>query len=166
MAGAKTYAGAVSSAIFQGVVTGAWVTAGALPVRKRRAVRAGITAASMGVAMVQLRLEKKDEPQLLATPVLVKDVLARDVAEPGDAGKRSVPRATVAALVLSTGLALGGRWLEKRWLARLSEAGHAHPHRALGVRMGVLTAATTLASDVVSVVDAHRAGRDGADVKH
>jgi hypothetical protein len=157
MAGTKTYAGAVSSAIFQGVVTGAWVTAGALPAGKRRAVRAGITVVSVGTAMVQLRLEKKDEPQLLTTPVAVKDVLARDVGS-GESGRRPVSRATVAALVLSTGLAIGGRRLERRWLARLSEAGHAHPHRALGVRMGVLTAATTLVSDVLAVVETRRDG--------
>jgi hypothetical protein len=160
MAGTKTYAGAVSSAIFQGVVTGAWVTAGALPTGKRRAVRTGITAASVGIAMVQLKLEKKDEPQLLTTPIAVKDVLARDV---GESGKRAVPPATVVALVLSTGMAIGGRLLEKRWLARLSENGHAHPHRALGVRMGALTAATTLVSDVLSVVDARRTGQAGTD---
>jgi hypothetical protein len=161
MAGTKTYAGAVSSAILQGLTTGAWVTAGGLSPGRRRAVRAGIVAAGIGVGALQARRERQPEqPQLLDAPILVKDVLAREVPDAAEPGRKLPPRATLVALAVSAGLAFGGRRLEKRWLARLIRTGHARPHRSLGLRMGVLITGTTLASELVAVAEARRAARD------
>jgi hypothetical protein len=52
--------------------------------------------------------------------------------------------------------------LEKRWLARLVRAGHTRPHRSLGIRMGLLTAGTALASDLIAVAEARRGEQDHA----
>jgi hypothetical protein len=162
MAGTKTYAGAVLSAVLQGLTTGTWVMAGALPRWERRAVRAGIVAGSISVAAVQVRREQPAGPRLLDSPILVKDVLAREVPEQAKVGRKLPPRATLVALAVSTGLAVGGRRLEKRWLARLIRDGHARPYRSLGIRMGLLVAGTTLASDLFAVAEARRAERGRA----
>jgi hypothetical protein len=154
MARTKSYGGALSSAMLQGLTTGLWVAAGGLAPRKRRAVRAAIVVGSAGVAALELRLEK-EKPQLLDTPVLVKDVLAREVT-PAEIGVKTPSRAMLVAMAVSTGATLGGRLLEKRWLARLVRNGHVHPHRSLGIRMGVLAATTSLASGLVEVVEAQR----------
>lgn len=160
MAETKTYAGAVSSAILQGVTAGAWVAAGGLSPGRRRLVRAGLVAAGMGVGMVQARRAvRPEEPHLLDSPILVKDVLAREVPDEAEAERKLPSRAALVGIGVSTGLAVGGRWLEKRWLARLARNGHARPHRALGVRMGLLTAGTILVSELFTVAEAGRATR-------
>jgi hypothetical protein len=155
MAKTKSYGGVLSSAMLQGLTTGLWVAAGGLTPPRRRAVRAAIVVGCAGVAVLESRLEK-EKPQLLDTPVLVKDVLAREVTPPAESGVELPSRATLVAIAVSSGLTLGGRLLEKRWLARLVRTGHTRPYRSLGIRMGVLAATTTLASEVVEVVEARR----------
>lgn len=159
----KTYTGAMSSAVLQGLSTAVWVTAGGLPPGRRRAVRAGVVAVGVAVAAVQYRREQQREPRLLDRPVLVKDVLAGEVTPAEQAGPGLPPRATLVALAVSTGVALGGRQVEKRWLARLIRDGHPRPHRSLGIRMGMLMTATALVSEVVAVVDDRRGERVRAE---
>jgi hypothetical protein len=163
MAGTKTYAGAISSAALQAVSTGTWVAAGALPPGKRRALRAAVMVAGTAIATTQVVRDQKREsaqPQLLETPVLLKDITARADPEPDEPARRTIPpKATVAAMLLSASLAIGGRRIQKHWLARLTQAGHPHPHRALGLRMGLLAAATALPADLLAVAEARRAAR-------
>ncbi|MCA2218668.1 hypothetical protein [Jidongwangia harbinensis] len=162
MVGTKTYAGAFSAAAIHAVSTGTWVAAGALSPGKRRALRAGVLLADMAIAATQLARERKSapaEPRLLETPILLKDVTA---PEPGKPADRTLSQKTaVVSMVLSGGLAIGGRQLQKRWLARLTRAGHPHPHRALGIRMGLLSVALALPSDLLEVAEARRAARAG-----
>ncbi len=66
------------------------------------------------------------------------------------AGQRSAAQVATVVAVLgvvtaaSAGVAMAGRQLEKRWLARLIRQGHPHPHRALGLRMAAVWAAASL----------------------
>jgi hypothetical protein len=58
---------------------------------------------------------------------------------------------TGASIAVGLGMIVGRRQVEKRWLAALTRAGHPLPHRALGVRMGLLSFAGTLPGRLVKV---------------
>lgn len=142
----STYPRAVLAAALQGLLSGAWVAAGELPVRERRLVRAGSVLSLSAVASVGARGEsgEPDEPEPTAEQYAASDVDKRKLAF------------AAAAIGLSVGLMVGRRQLEKRWLAALARAGHPHPHRALALRMGLLTFAGTLPSRLVKVHEGRR----------
>jgi hypothetical protein len=55
---------------------------------------------------------------------------------------------TGTAFAIAAGAILGRRLIERRWLARLERKGHPRPYRALGVRMGALSGATAVVSEL------------------
>jgi hypothetical protein len=77
-------------------------------------------------------------------------VVLRDTPVVVPGARRTTAQAAAAVAVLggvaaaSVGVALAGRRLERRWLARLIRQGHPHPHRALGLRMAAVWAAASL----------------------
>lgn len=83
--------------------------------------------------------------------------VADDRPEPMD------PRRLAVTLVLgglSIGMLVSRRHLEKRWLARLEANGHEHPHRALALRLGLLSVAATLPGRLRAARDAQRKSVD------
>ena len=142
----STYPRAVLTAALQGLLTGAWVAAGELPARRRRLVRAGSVLSLSAVAAVGGRGDsgEPDEPEPTAEQYAA-----------GGADKRKLAVAA-AAVGISVGLVVGRRQLEKRWLAALTRAGHPHPHRALALRMGLLSFAGTLPGRLVEVREGRR----------
>ena len=138
---AQTYAGAVGSATAQGLLTAVWIASGELSEGKRRLARAGAAAA---VATVGWFTSDRDTD-------------AGDHEAPDDPSKpvdRRRVAVVVAASALSIGMIAGRRQLEKRWLARLTRAGHEHPHRALALRLGLLSVAATLPGKLLAVHEA------------
>lgn len=79
-------------------------------------------------------------------------------AVPDEVPPRPISRArlaaTGAAVAVSVATMVGGRKLQKRWLGALERDGHAHPHRALGVRMGLISFAGTLSQRLIRVHEA------------
>ncbi|GAA0807419.1 hypothetical protein [Spirilliplanes yamanashiensis] len=149
---------------------GAWIAAGGLSPARRRLARAGLVAATAATAIpafrsAAARAEAAGEPPtpapgpLLDATGVVGDriVLPDAVTVP----QRPTPRqvAKVAAVVavagaVSVGAALGGKQVEKRWLARLVRQGHPHPHRALGIRMAAVWAAAVLPARLLTATKA------------
>ena len=123
-------------------LTGVWTATAELPVAKRRAVRAGLfgTAALMATAT-------GDRPRAgadgIVTPAPLPDP-NRTTTEATPAEPPLRAGAAAAGIGLSIAVYAGGKWLENLWLARLARNGHAHPHRALGVRMAALSLLTSL----------------------
>lgn len=154
----KRYAGAVGSVLLEGLSTAGWVAAGGLSPGKRRLVRTGVVGAGVAYGILAgLRLDSKEPaamPVLSDKPIAIKD-WDRHKVETGTPGRsddgpdRKVTAGTVAAIALSAGLMVGRRQVEKRWLAGLVRRGHAHPHRALAIRMGLLAMAGALPSRLI-----------------
>jgi len=142
----STYPRAVLAAALQGLLTGAWVAAGELPTRGRRLARAGSVLSLSAVASVGARGDsgEPDETEPTAEQYAAWDVDKRKLA------------AAAASIGLSAALVVGRRQLEKRWLAALARDGHPHPHRALALRMGLLTFAGTLPGRLVKVREGRR----------
>ena len=139
-----SYARAVGASALQGLLTGIWVAAGELTPAKRRAGRAAAVVTLSAVASIRdwaFPDEERDEKPEQTTP------------RPPD--KRQL-LALGAAAVVSTGMVLGRRRLEQRWLTGLQRAGHPHPYRALGVRVGLLSFAGTLPSRLVKAHSARQ----------
>jgi hypothetical protein len=134
----SSYPRAVLSAALQGLLTGAWVAAGELPVWNRRLVRVGSVAAISALASIGDKDEEAEE----------EEETAKERTAEFDKRKLAI---TGASLAIGIGMIAGRRQVEKRWLAALTRAGHVHPHRALGVRMGLLSFAGTLPGRLVKV---------------
>lgn len=139
----STYPRAVLAAATEGLLSGAWVAVGELPVRERRLVRAGSVLSLFAVASVSARGEP-GEPEPTAEQYAAWDVDKRKLAF------------AAAGIALSVGLMVGRRQLEQRWLAALARDGHPHPHRALALRIGLLTFAGTLPGRLVKVHEGRR----------
>jgi hypothetical protein len=139
MAEATSYLRVIGSTALQGVFTGAWVAAGELPAGKRRAVRTGISVATAAVGWLTTPEDERPDVTKLTDP---------DTEPDPDRPERSMAVA-LAAIGLGIGIFIGGRKLEKRWLAGLQASGHPHPYRALGLRIGLLTAAGTLPAQLL-----------------
>jgi hypothetical protein len=147
MAVTPTYLGAVSTAIGQGLLTGAWIASGGMSRGRRRAVRLAATAAVMAAGVIA---ERRDDRAVTWTP---EDGLT---VEPGDGPRRPGAAVSAAGVVFGLGMIVGRRQMEKRWLAQLQRDGHEHPHRALALRMGLLAVAATLPGKLMKA----RAARD------
>jgi hypothetical protein len=135
----------IGTRAFQGLTTAAWVASGELPAGKRRAVRAGVTVAATVVGWATI--PKKERP---FTWTRQNGFAAVERPESEDAEKPDVPpltardvAVTVGLVAAGIGVSVGGRKLEKRWLAGLQRAGHPHPYRALAWRMGLVSAVGT-----------------------
>ncbi|MFI5932888.1 hypothetical protein [Actinoplanes sp. NPDC051494] len=122
----------VGSAALQGLLTGLWVAAGELPTARRRLARTGATLGLSAVGSIRdwafADEGKKPERQ--------------DI----DGRRKLVVTGVVTAVGI--GVMVGRKQVENRWLARLERDGHAYPHRALGVRMGALSFAGTLVTQL------------------
>ena len=138
----SSYPRAFVDAALQGLVTGAWVAAAELPAGRRRLVRAGSVIGGSALASIGDRGSDEKEP-------------AAERPTAADFDKRKLA-ATAAAIAVSVGVAVGRRQLEKRWLGALTRAGHPHPHRALALRMGLLSFAGTLPARLVKVHEGRR----------
>lgn len=138
-----TYPRAVVAAALQGLLTGAWVAAGELPTRQRRLARTGAVVTLSALAAFGER-DEADGPERTAEQF---------AAWGADKRKLAVTAATIG---LSVGFAIGRRQLEKRWLAALDRDGHRNPHRALAVRMGLISFAGTLPGRLVRVREGRR----------
>jgi hypothetical protein len=153
------YPRAVVAAVGDAAVAGAWTATGALPPGRRRVVRAGVTAATVAVAGG------------LFSPASGPDGHDGGQAPPepsGGATTETPPTlptrlqlvALAAGVGVSVALRMGGRRLERRWLASLERSGHAHPHRAVALRVAALSLAATLPS---RLFEAHAASRAAGD---
>nr|WP_221376330.1 hypothetical protein [Actinoplanes polyasparticus] len=172
----SSYSRAVTVAAMQAVFNSAWIAARELSPAKRRLARVGIIAiGAAGYATATpdtrraIREVRSEVESLRDKAEAPGDELKslRDKAEPGDHEepgpdessatpdlpfdkRRAV--AIVGALGLSIAVTLGRRRLEKRWLARLARDGHAHPTRALALRMAPVAFAAELA---IQIIDMH-----------
>jgi hypothetical protein len=159
----NAYVRAASSAAMQGVLTGVWVAAGGMSPGRRRAVRAtavvGLSAAATLAdwwfdrqaaereawatddEIAEREDEAKPEPR-------EDDGLEDEAPDPEAIGTRQLALLGAAAAVSAAAIA-GRRLWEKRWLQRLENSGHPHPHRALGVRLGAMSFAGSLATSLI-----------------
>lgn len=149
---AQTYAGAVGSAAAQGLLTAVWIASRELPPAYRRLARFG---AGASVAVTGWYSSARDERVTSYTLGEGMTQRANEDAPPQPVDRRRMAVVAVASAV-SVGALVGRRHLEKRWLARLQRNGHQHPHRALALRMGLLSVALTLPGKVMTVYEAQR----------
>ena len=153
---ALTYVRAIGSALAQGALTATWIAARELPTRQRRLVRAGATVSIAAVGWFSSASDERSIDWTAGEGVTVK-ATPDDTPQPLDARRVAV---SLMLGGLSIGMLVGRRQLEKRWLARLEEKGHEHPHRALALRLGLLTVATTLPGRLQAARDAQRKAVD------
>ncbi|MFI7597217.1 hypothetical protein [Actinoplanes sp. NPDC049681] len=153
-----TYVRAVGAAALQGLLTGVWVAAGELPPAKRRLSRAGAVITLSAVASIG---DRTFPDEARAVPPQPRDLSPDPRALGGGAGEappRPISKARLAAtgvgVAVSVATMIGGRRLQKRWLAALARDGHAHPHRALGLRLGLISFAGTLPRQLIRVHEA------------
>lgn len=139
-----SYARAVGASALQGLLTGIWVAAGELTPAKRRAGRAAAVVTLSAVASIRDWAFPDEEEK------------EKEQSTPRTPDKRQL-LVLGAAAAISTGMVIGRRRLERRWLTGLERAGHPHPYRALGVRVGLLSFAGTLPGRLVK---AHSARQD------
>ena len=169
---------AVGSAVGQGVVTGVWIAAGGLPAGKRRALRVATTAAivAIGVAgsakAVRGAIGSARDAESgsgsaaggvggaesgsgsAAGRAGGAESGAADAAGRGGEGPdRKRVALTVGLGAVSVASLVGRRRVERLWLARLVRNGHSHPHVALGVRMGLISAGLALAGELGKRLD-------------
>jgi hypothetical protein len=138
---ASKLASAAGSAVSQGLTTGIWIAAGELSPARRRAVRIASGAAFATVGWYTSARSDREVEWVAGNGVTVRE---HKDEEPRPVNRKRVAL-MVATGVLSVGSVVGRRRLEKLWLAKLIRDGHPHPHRALGVRMGVISAGLALA---------------------
>lgn len=148
-----SYRRAVGSAALQAAVSSTWIAARELTPARRRLARVATVAA--GAVVAHLAAPPKADPVVGANPFPVGEG-APPAAPDFTFDKR---RAAVGAgvVALSVAAVAGRRLLEKRWLARLTRAGHPHPTRALAVRMAAVEFAGQLALQLPDVRTARQA---------
>jgi hypothetical protein len=173
----NAYARAAGSAALQGVATGLYAAAAALPTAQRRTAR-GVTVAGLSVAASLGRWAidrrpgpdrprsdrpRSDRPRSdrpgQAQPAVDDSAAAESAASraaasgPAGDGPRLPSRAQLAALAAGLGVStvsiLARRRLERWWLAGLRAQGHPHPYRVLGFRMGLLGFAGALPAGLI-----------------
>jgi hypothetical protein len=159
---------------------GAWIAAAELPPARRRLARGAVAAAIVAVAIPGIRAARSaaagaDEPAVpgAGSGLPYVDVGIQLPADDPSEDDPSLRRrallagavgvgALTAAVAVSVGVAMAGRQLERRWLARLTRQGHPHPHRALALRMAGLYAALTVPSRLIIVRQVAKADRRNA----
>jgi hypothetical protein len=155
MSGKPTYLGVVSSAAAEGLLTGVWVVAGELPPARRRLARAGTVVAVSAAGWATSPGHSTVTRERSVTWSDDRGLVVRDADGTEIPGRRGMVAAGVSA-ALAVGMTVGRRQVERRWLARLERRGHAHPYRALAVRMAVFTTAVTLSK---GLIDSYRTRR-------
>ncbi|MBM2623219.1 hypothetical protein JIG36_47760 [Actinoplanes sp. LDG1-06] len=153
-----SYPRALAMAALQAALSGTWIAAGELSPVRRRLARAGsvVTVAAIGYIVsppadrsaespVSLRLVAPSAEHSLGIAAPDLDGTSPEAASP----QEEQPEAEVSidkrkaltgavVIALSAAAIVGRRKLEKRWLTRLTRNGHAHPTRALAVRMAAV----------------------------
>lgn len=144
----SSYLRAVTMAALQGLLTASWIAAGELPTAKRRVARVGAVAALSAAASIGDRSDPAP-----AEP-------AEDEGDTVDDAKAATRSLVLTAVVIggSVAMIVGRRRFEQRWLDALARDGHPHPHRALAIRMGLLSVAATLPGRLIKVREGRRAG--------
>ena len=142
----SSYVRAVSMSALQGLLTASWIAAGELSTARRRVARVSAVAALSAVASIGDRSEP-EQPEPAG-----KD---GDTVAEAKAATRSL---ALTAVVVGGSIAMivGRRRFERRWLEALARDGHTHPHRALAIRMGLLSVAATLPGRLIKVREARR----------
>lgn len=148
MANAANHPRVIGNLVLQALVSGLWVAAGELPAGKRRLARAAtvVTGTSIGVLITppqERPVTWTREGGVEWLPGVDKDLDKAPEPEGSNA-------AALVAMAVAAGVYVGGRVLERRWLESLRRAGHPHPHRALGVRMGLVSVAGSLGARAVT----------------
>lgn len=143
----------------EAAATYAWVSAGVLPAHKRRLLRGAVLAALVAAAVA---IDKSSGSAAGTDEDDEAPTDAPAVGSPPTCGS-GVPPGLLALAGVSVMVAgaIGAHWVQRRWLARLARQGHPHPHRALGVRMAILTLAGSLPARLVEV-HASASGRSGS----
>lgn len=152
----RSLAKVMARAVAKAVCVGAWTAAGELPVRPRRLARAGVLTAFV----VFLSLVTPWRPTRAA--VAADPPTGAAPREPGEAAETHEPDEPVdgadgrrsLGYLLARRFVVGLGWtvlvevvlhrLERRWVARLTRAGHPRPHVAAGVRLGAAEFALTV----------------------
>ncbi|OJF11985.1 hypothetical protein BG844_23100 [Couchioplanes caeruleus subsp. caeruleus] len=131
-------------------MTGVWVAAGELSPAKRRLARVGTVATAAGAYAIRERvfpapaLPGADDSDTEEEPVSPEVISKAKLIGIG------------AGVAVSVAVMVAGHRLEKRWLAALIRDGHAHPYRALAVRMGLISFGVALAPDLIRAREARR----------
>jgi hypothetical protein len=142
------YLRAIGSAVGQGALTGAWIATGELPKAQRRALGLGTMAVVMVSAWVASARDKTEYHYTVGEGLMIRH-------PDGTEERRPVRKASLAATALyGTGMLIGRRQLEKRWLTRLERQGHTHPYRALALRIGMLATAGALGRRLIAMNEA------------
>ncbi|HKO34478.1 MAG TPA: hypothetical protein VJY85_12100 [Candidatus Limnocylindria bacterium] len=148
MSGERTYLRAVGSAVAHGALAGAWTATGELPQAQRRALRLAATAMVVVSGWVASARDTTEYHYTVGEGLMVRH-------PDGTEERRPVRKASLAATALfGTGMIIGRRQLEKRWLARLERQGHTHPYRALALRIGMLATAGALGRRLIAMNEA------------
>jgi hypothetical protein len=164
----RTYAGVVAGSAGDAVMAGVWLAAGELTPGRRRLARAGLmfamAALGFGLSSPEDELDGAASDDESADSAETAGEMADEaVDEPDDPTETEPPGVsplvTTAVATAGGGLAMaimvGSSVLQKRWLERLHQSGHPHPHRALAVRVAVLSFVGTLPGRLLEV---HGAG--------
>lgn len=155
---AFSYSRVVTVAAMQAVSSSAWIAARELPPARRRLARAGIIAVgAAGYAAMPDNRRTIRELRSEVESLRDKDEEAGDEPEsrpdepeaPESPFDKRRAIATAGALGLTIAVTLGRRRLQKRWLARLVRDGHAHPNRALALRMAPMMFAAEIAVQLI-----------------
>lgn len=148
---------------------GAWTAAAELPPARRRLARAALAAVNVAAVRSELRAGRSEPvPPGSRSGLPYVDAGIRlpadESPDPSQRRRAMLVGAAVltAAAAVSVGTAVAGRQLERRWLARLVRHGHAHPHRALGVRMAALYAVVVVPSRLLAARQGAKAGDPAA----
>lgn len=157
----SSYSRAVTVAAMQAVFNSAWIAARELSPAKRRLARVGVIAiGTAGYAAAtpdtrrairEVRAEVESLRDKQEDPESSRDKAEEPPATPEFPVDKRRAVAIVGALGLSLAVTLGRRRLEKRWLAGLARDGHAHPTRALALRMAPVVFAAELAIQLVEM---------------
>ncbi|MCO8277780.1 hypothetical protein M1L60_45135 [Actinoplanes sp. TRM 88003] len=136
-----------------------WIAAAELPPARRRLARTALAAAIAATTIPGLRADRSaavtptDSPRLPYVDVGIRLPAAEPPDNDGSSRRRAVAVGTAltAAAAVTVGTTMASRYLERRWLARLTRNGHPHPHRALAIRVAALYALVAVPSRLLAV---------------
>jgi hypothetical protein len=173
----RSFTQALAWAAAQAAYVGAWVAAGELSTGKRRLARVGIVAGAY--ALIPTRRDASDNasncppapaaatPALSDTPEATlltpkarterSESAGRTPSSLSVLGKTAKPVVIAASGIL---VMIGRHRLKEHWLAKLSRAGHSHPHLALATRVSVAAFAISLIDHAIKTYDDGRPRRN------
>lgn len=144
------------TALTDAVFSGLWVGSAGLPAGRRRLTRTGLIGGPLLLAAGLSRIDRRGSaptvggrPSFAAPPGTCGGGTTGGKADRMPAYPRAVLlRLSSAVLVGWVALPAVRRSLERRWLRELEQAGHPHPHLALGMLRGAVVFAGSLAGAV------------------